>query len=213
MIAPLARLRRPTATAAFTALLAATLLPACSVLPKAEPLELYRLPSTAAPASSAARLDIGLRVSRPESGPQLAGQRIVVLPEGDRVSIYKGASWSDPAPLLLRNRLLDAFRADGRIAALSSDDRALHADLELDSDLRAFQSEYRNGVPEAVIRLDVRLVSSATQRILASRRFEVRQPAAGTQVNEVVRAFGSAGDALSNELVAWTLEQAARPAR
>lgn len=205
-------MKRPPAVA-IAILFAAALLPACSVLPKAQPVDLYLLPASAAPASAAPGLDLALRVNRPESSPHLAGQRIVVLPEGDRVSIYKGANWSDPAPLLVRNRLLDAFRADGRIATLSSDDRALQTDLELDSDLRAFQSEYRDGVPEAVIRLDVRLVSPATHRILASRRFEVRQPASGTGVAEVVRAFGTAGDALSAQLVAWTLEQAAAPQR
>ncbi|THF61711.1 ABC-type transport auxiliary lipoprotein family protein [Pseudothauera rhizosphaerae] len=198
-------IRRPSAA---LALLAAALLPACSVLPKAEPVDLYLLPATAAPAAGAPALELALRVSRPEAARHLAGQRIVVLPDGDRVSVYKGASWSAPAPVLLRNRLLDAFRADGRIAALSSDDRALHADLELVSDLRAFHSEYRDGTPEAVILLDVRLVAPDTQRILASRRFEVHQPASGTGVAEVVRAFGTAGDALSAQLVAWTLEQA-----
>lgn len=197
-------LRRPAAIA----ILAAGVLSACSILPRAEPVELYLLPATAAPAAEAPKLDISLRVARPESSLHLAGQRIVVLPEGNRVSIYKGASWSDPAPVLVRNRVLDAFRADGRISALSSDDKALYADLELDSDLRAFQSEYRQGVPEAVIRLEARLVQPASQRIIASRRFEVRQPASGTQVDEVVRAFGTAGDALAAQLVSWTIEQA-----
>ncbi|THF63753.1 ABC transporter [Pseudothauera nasutitermitis] len=200
------RQRRP---AAPIALLASALLTACSVLPRAEPIDLYLLPASATAAAEADPVDFALRINRPESSRHLAGQRIVVQPEGDRVSIYKGASWSDPAPVLVRNRLLDAFRADGRIAALSSDERALYADLELDSDLRAFQSEYRDGTPEAVIRLDVRLVAPATRRILASRSFEVRQPAAGTGVPEVVRAFGEAGDALSARLVSWTLEQAA----
>lgn len=203
------RPRRRSRLALAAALLAAALGAGCSILPKAEPMDVYVLPATAAPAADAPRLDLALRVIRPESPLHLAGQRIVVLPEGDRVSVYKGANWSDPAPLLVRNRLLDAFRTDGRIGALSSDDRALHADLELDSDLRAFQSEYRAGAPEVVIRLDARLVQAGAQRILASRRFEVRQAVAGTQLPEVVRAFGSAGDTLAAEVVAWTLEQAA----
>lgn len=196
--------------AVAAALLAAALGAGCSILPKAEPMDVYVLPANPPPAAAnPAQLDLALRVIRPESPLHLAGQRIVVLPEGDRVSVYKGANWSDPVPVLVRNRLLDAFRADGRVGALSSDDRALYADLELDSDLRAFQSEYRAGAPEVVIRLDARLVQAGAQRILASRRFEVRQPVAGTQVPEVVRAFGSAGDTLAAEVVAWTLEQAA----
>lgn len=194
---------------AAAALCAAALLPACSVLPKAEPVDTYQLPAAAArPAAGAAALPWSLRVSRPAGGVHLSGQRIVVMPEEDRVSVYKGASWSEPAPVLLRNRLLDAFRADGRIAALSSDDVALQADFEIDGDLRGFHSEYRGGAVEAVIRLDARLVRPDTRRILASRTFEVREPAAGTAVPMVVQAFGRAGDRLAAQLVAWTFDSA-----
>ena len=74
------------------------------------------------------------------------------------------------------------MHVDGRVAALSSDDRQLQADFELDSDLRAFQSEYRDGRAEAVLRLDARLVHTATRRIVASRSFALRAPATDTAV-------------------------------
>ena len=172
-----------------------------SVLPEAQPLDVYVLPVTgdasagavsavretaratapAAPASAtvaagssaaaaAAAQSWSLRVVRPAAGVHLAGQRIVVMPEGNRVSVYQGAGWSDPAPVLVRDRVLEAFRADGRVGALSSDERQLHADFELDSDLRAFQSEYRGGRPEAVLRLDARLVHTASRRIVSTLR-------------------------------------------
>lgn len=199
------------ATAA--ALCAIALLPACSVLPAAEPLDVYVLPVAAgAPARADANpraLPWSLRVVRPAAGVHLAGQRIVVMPEGYRVSVYQGAGWSDPAPALVRDRLLEAFRSDGRVGALSSDERQLHADFELDSDLRAFQSEYRGGRPEAVLRLDARLVHTASRRIVASRSFEQRQASADAAVPAVVEAFGSAADRLSAEVVAWTVREAA----
>ena len=199
------------ATAA--ALCAIALLPACSVLPAAEPLDVYVLPVAAgAPARADANpraLPWSLRVVRPAAGVHLAGQRIVVMPEGYRVSVYQGAGWSDPAPALVRDRLLEAFRSDGRVGALSSDERQLHADFELDSDLRAFQSEYRGGRPEAVLRLDARLVHTASRRIVASRTFEQRQPTADPAVPAVVQAFGAAADRLSAEVVEWTVREAA----
>lgn len=115
--------------------------------------------------------------------------------------------WSDRAPLLLRDRLIAGFIDDGRIAAISSDESRLHADLELDSDLRAFHSEYRDGRPVARILLEARLVQSGSLRILASRRFEVSQAASDTSVAAVVNAFGQAGDQLTRELLDWTLER------
>ena len=231
---------RPLRVAAAAALCAIALLPACSVLPEAEPLDVYVLPVTgdasagavsavretaratapAAPASAtvaagssaaaaAAAQSWSLRVVRPAAGVHLAGQRIVVMPEGNRVSVYQGAGWSDPAPVLVRDRVLEAFRADGRVGALSSDERQLHADFELDSDLRAFQSEYRGGRPEAVLRLDARLVHTASRRIVASRTFEQRQPTEDPAVLAVVQAFGTAADRLSAAVVDWTVREAA----
>ncbi|MEY5099295.1 MAG: hypothetical protein RJA36_2014 [Pseudomonadota bacterium] len=192
---------------------ALALLSACSVLPRPVPQDVYLLPAGPAQAHTpASPLPWSLRVMRPAASAMLAGQRILVLPEEQRVSYYKGASWNEPVPTLLRNRLLDTLRADGRISQLSGDERLLQADFELDSDLRAFQSEYRDGIPQAVIRLDVRLVRTGSQRIAASRRFEIRRPAAGTAVGDVVEALGLAADQLADELSRWTAEQLASAA-
>jgi len=192
-----------------TALAATALLPACTILPTAEPVDVYLLPAMVATPVRAQAALRSLRIARPAAGVHLSGQRIVVMPEDNRVSVYKGAGWSDPAPVLVRNRLLDAFRADGRVAALSSDDRQLQADFELDSDLRAFQSEYRDGRPEAVVRLDARLVHTASRRIVASRSFEARAPASDVALPAVVQSFGVASDRLAAEVVEWTVREGA----
>lgn len=186
-------------------------LSACSVLPEAEPIHVYRLPGTplqAQPASS--RLDRALRIATPKADRMLGSARIAVVPEGNRISAYQGARWSDDAPSLLRDRLIAAFREDGRTASVSSDDNHLHADLELLGDLRGFHAEYVGGKPQVRVSLDVNLVHSASQRILASRRFEVRQSAGDERLDSVVAAFGTAGDQLSRQLVEWTLAQDGR---
>lgn len=192
--------------------LAATLLlSACSVLPKAEPVDTYLLPGAPERTTAAGTpLPVSLRVAKPASGVHLAGQRIVVMPKNNQVSVYHGASWSEPAPVLVRDRLIDALRADGRIAALSSDETRLQADYEIVSDLRAFQSEYRGDVPQAVVRLDVRLVEREGRRILASRTFESESRAAGADVPAVVNAFGAASTRLAFELAAWAVEEIRR---
>ena len=197
--------------------LLAGLLAGCSVLPKSAPVELYQLPSAlpqpAVGTGGSAQRPESLRVTRPAAGTLLAGQRIIVLPAGDQVSHYKGAQWSEPAPLLLRNRLLDALRSDGRIAQLSSDDRMLQADFELDGELRAFQSIYQDGLPQVLPRLELRLVRTATQRVVASHRFEQRQPATGSALPAVVSAFGQASDRLALQVADWSVEQIAQAAR
>ncbi len=184
-------------------------LAACSVLPKAETPNIYLLPATPLPAATAAPTNLALRVAAPATPRTLEGTRVAVVPETNVITAYKGSRWSDSVPSLLRDRILDAFRDDGRIAKLSTDEDNLHADFELGGDLRAFQSEYRQGAPVVVIRYDARLVDARTEYILASRTFTVTQPAAGKEIPQVIVAFGQASDALSAQMVAWTIEQAA----
>jgi cholesterol transport system auxiliary component len=190
-------------------LLTASLLSACSILPQSEPLDIYLLPATTLPAQTQT-VEWSLRINTPSSGELLDGTRIVVLPEPGRINTYQNARWSERTPQLVRLRLLDAFKDDGRIKALSTEDQHLQADLELVSELRSFQSQYRDGSPEALIQLDVRLVDVRAQRILASRRLHASQLASDTSVAAVVAAFGQAGDRLSRELVDWTLNKGQR---
>jgi len=179
------------------------LLAACSILPKAETPNIYRLPATPLPHAQGDAVHWSLRINTPQAGRMIDSPRIVVLPQGDVVSVYQGARWSDSGPVLFRNRLIDAFRDDGRIAALSNDDAALQADLSLTGNLTAFQSEYRNGQPTVIIRYDAQLVHTNGMRIIASRSFEVSEPVDGKAVPEVVAAFGRADDALARQVVEW----------
>lgn len=185
-----------------------SLVSACSILPKSEPVDLYRLPVNQ-PSRTAPPLEWSLRLNKPLASEVLAGPRIAVIPQGDVISSYKGARWSDAAPVLLRNRLLDGFQRDGQVQRLSADDSNLQADYELAGELQAFQSEYRpSGAVEVVIRYDARLVKGRDQRIQASKRFEIRQPLADKQVSAVVAGFGLASDQLVGQVVSWTIAQA-----
>ncbi|MFJ4157166.1 ABC-type transport auxiliary lipoprotein family protein [Pseudomonas sp. NPDC089752] len=183
---------------------------ACSILPQSEPVDIYRLPVNQA-SHSATPVDWSLRLNKPLASETLAGPRIAVIPQGNVLSSYQGARWSDPVPLLVRNRLLDGFQRDGRVQRLSADDSNLQADYELAGELQAFQSEYRaGGAVEVLIRYDARLVQGRSQRILASKRFEVRQPLTDTQVSAVVAGFGAASDQLAGQVVNWTVAQSAQ---
>lgn len=176
----------------------------CSVLPKAVDLDVYSLPAEEVLANMAGnRLNKTLRVNKPVAPPLLDSSHIVVVPESHRFSIYKGARWSDRAPALLRDRLIEALRQREMVAAVVSDDAQASVDLVLAGELRAFQSEYREGRPVARIRLQASLLQGDGRRILASRGFEVIQPARSDEVRAVVDAFGRAGDQLSSEVTGW----------
>ncbi|MCO3365542.1 ABC transporter [Pseudomonas aeruginosa] len=204
-------LRRLSLAAGLAAL---ATLGACSILPEAQVLQVYLPAASDVYKRQGTRpVDWSLRIARPRTSLVLESPRIAVRPHGDEISVYQGARWSDPAPSLLRDRLMQAFQADGRVRGLSSDDSNLQADFELGGDLRAFQTEYPNGQASALIRYDARLVRTDDKRVVASRRFEVSQPVDGKKVAAVVSAFGKAGDTLSAQVLDWTLRQAsAQPA-
>jgi len=183
-------------------------LSACTLLPEAEPIRVFLLPTSEAQTNQAAgTLRQALRIHTPHASRILAGPRIAVVPDGNQISSYQGARWSDAAPTLLRDRLIEQFRQSGPVA-VSNEDSNLFAELELFSELRAFQSEYIDGQPQVLVRLDAQLASATDQRILASRRFKIRQPSAGPQLESVVAAFGQASDELSRQLQRWTIEVA-----
>jgi cholesterol transport system auxiliary component len=185
-----------------------TLLGACSILPQSEPSDVYRLPAAPAPASANVPTQSwSLRLNKWQASEALNRPSIAVIPQGDVISSYKGSRWSDPAPVLLRNRLLDGFQRDGRVTLLSTDDSNFQADLELGGSLQAFQTEYQGTQASVVVRVDALLVRGYDQRILASRRFEERQPLSAVQVPAVVAGFGQASDRLTAKIVAWAVEQ------
>lgn len=195
---------------AHLALLASfTWVSSCSILPKSEPSDVYRLPASqgSVAASHGAPLRWSLRLAKPQASQALNSPNIAVIPQGDLISSYKASRWSDPAPVLLRNRLLDGFQRDGRVPLLSTDDSNFQADLELGGNLQAFQTEYQGTAASVVVRLDALLVRGYDQRILASRRFEVRQPLIDVQVPAVVAGFGQASDQLTAQVVSWAVEQ------
>ncbi|MDO4770121.1 MAG: ABC-type transport auxiliary lipoprotein family protein [Brachymonas sp.] len=197
-----------------TALGASGLIAACSILPAATPVDTYVLPSaqhlpatTASPAANSP----ALRIARPVANGVLAGKRIVVMPQADRLQVYQGAVWNEAPPQLLRNRLLDAFMTDGHLPTVDTDEGpSAQVDYLLASQLRSFHSVYENGsaLPTALVRVDAQLIHTGSNRIVASRSFVVKQPAASKEVPAVVQALGQAADQVAQQMVDWAASHA-----
>lgn len=189
----------------ISSLLLACLLSACSLLPTSEQVQIYRLPTVTSAHNQAETLNWSLRLMTPHANQTLDSVRIAVIPEGNLITNYKGIRWSERAPVLLRDRLLDAFQTDGRLQTITSDTSTFNVDVELTSELSAFQSEYRNGKPEIRIILDMHLVNSQSQQVIASHRFDIHQTSKNSDAKSVIQAFGLACDSLSREVVDWTI--------
>lgn len=200
---------RSTTRASCAAFCATLLLAACSVLPKREPVQIWQPPEGAAAAATTQSADFSLRVDAPNTSGLLDSTGIVVLPGPGQISTYRGARWSMPPALLVRERLVDAFMA-AKLPAVTTDEDHIASDYTLGGNLRAFQSEYRAGAPVVVVRFDAQLRRGGSRSVLAARSFEITQQPGGTQVPQIVAAFGSADDQLAAQVVPWVIEIARR---
>lgn len=179
---------------------------ACSILPKRTPVQIWQPPESAT-VHAASTAKFSLRVDTPNINGMLTQNGIVVMPASGEVSVYKGARWSESPALLVRNRLVDAFMVAG-LPSVTTDDDHFFANYSLSGDLRTFQSEYRSGSPRVVVRYDAQLRRGGSRKPLASHSFVVTQQPSGTQVPQIVAAFGAAEDALAQQVVTWTIEVA-----
>lgn len=191
------------------ALLLVLPLAACSSLLNVQrtPFTIYS-PKLAAPAAaaSAPRVDWQLAVETPLASDALDTARIVVMPSPGVIEVYPGARWSDSAPALLRNLIVQGFEDSQRIVGVGSAASGLRADYALAIEVRDFQLEMDGGT-HAAIRLQLRLLDYTTNRVLAARAFDAQAPAATT---DAAAAFGAFQDALNRivpELVEWTLRE------
>ncbi len=185
------------------------LVSSCSILPATENLEIYQLPAAeSAPRSSGGPLPWTLRLATPHSNYITDSPRVLALRQGSQLSSYKGIRWSDPVPVLLRNRLAAAFRVDGRFnSIINGNNNNLIANLELGGDLSAFQVEYTNDGPQATIYFYATLSQPLRNRIVAVRRFEVGEPVQSRGTSGIITAFGVAADRFAAEIVDWTVQQ------
>ena len=185
-------------------LLGLTLMSACSVLPESEPLTTYQLPAPQLATSSQPPLPHSLRIITPAASYALQTPRIMVTPEGNTLTSYQGARWTDPNPVLLREHLVQAFQQSGSFKSVSTEVHALQTDIQLYSDLRQFQTLYQGDSVSAIIELDAKLVDPGSRGVIASRHFRVSQPLTDTAVPAVVAGLSSAADTLAQQLLDWS---------
>jgi len=147
-----------------------------------------------------------LMIVKPVAARMVDSPRIAVRPVPGELQVYRGASWAQPATDLVEATILRAMEDSGRIPAVARSGTGIRADYKLVMDLRRFESDYVGGTtPAATIELAAKLLDSKDQRVVAAHTFRQVEPAAGTEIGPVVTAFERALQALTTELVAWTL--------
>ena len=180
---------------------------ACASLTKKEPFTTYSPRYAPQPAAAgASRVDWQLAIDTPLASDTLNSARMLVMTTPGAIETYKSGRWADTVPVMLRTLLIDAFQTSSRITGVGAVSSGLHGDFMLAVDLYAFETQYRDGAPHAVIRLYAKLTDEATNRITASRMFEADAPVGGTDAASAAAAIQATLDSLLPQIVAWTFE-------
>ncbi len=147
-----------------------------------------------------------LVIAKPTAARVIDSPRISVRPTPGELQVYRGVSWAQPATDILQDAVQRTLEDSGRIPAVASAEAGILGDYKLVMDLRRFEADYAgSALPSAVVEVNAKLVNNRDQRVVASRTFLQQKPATGIDVAQVATAFEQALEAVTGDIVGWTL--------
>ena len=180
----------------------------CSLLAEKPPVTIHTLkPAVLAAANSAEKVEWQLAVDRVRGSELLETPRILVMPEPGEFQVYPQAQWSDPPLYLVGALAMRALQHDGRILGISPSGEGLSADVELRLELTDFQIELTSEGTHAHVAWQASLAAVTQNRIVATRHFSTRTPAAGQSAKDAVTAFDTALSQLLPQLTEWVVQR------
>ena len=182
-------------------------LAACSgPLGGGSPPQLYTLSPVKDFAPSLPKTTAQLLVEAPSAPGGLDTERIALMKTAISVDYFAGAAWTDRAPKLVQDLLVESFENTGKIAAIDRESLALRADFVLEPDLRDFTAIYSGaGGPTVHVRIGLKLVRLPEKQIVGLHTASAEAPSPEDSVPAVVEAFNTALHQVIGDAVAWTL--------
>ncbi|WP_296279574.1 ABC-type transport auxiliary lipoprotein family protein [Pseudoxanthomonas sp.] len=180
----------------------------CSILgsEQRDPVTIYAPDVRVAPEPGWPQVAWTLIVAKPTAARVIDSPRISVRPTPGELQVYRGVSWALPATDMLQDAVQRTLEDSGKIPAVASADAGILGDYKLVMDLRRFEADYAGGaVPAAVVEVNAKLVNNRDQRVVASRTFLQKKPAASTDVPQVADAFEQALEAATGDIAGWIL--------
>ena len=199
--------QRRTAPLAAALSLAFLLVACAGMLPgSGAPPDLYTLTPKSTYSADLPTVTWQLAIEVPVAAESLNNSRIALRHDPLSLLYYKGARWTERAPVMVQTLLIESFENSGKIVAVARKATDIRADYVLKTDLREFQAEYdAGGAPVAHVSLNAKLVVMPKRAIIASKTFESSVQAAGSNVSQVIAAFDLALGRTLKQIVEWGL--------
>jgi cholesterol transport system auxiliary component len=174
------------------------------------PVDLYLLTPKSTFDPNLPRIREQIVVSEPTATAAVSNDRIAVQPTPLEVRFLPGARWVDRAPLIVQTLLIESYENSNRVDAVGRSAIGLRADYTIVTDVREFQAELpAQAGPDtplqAHVRLNIKVVDSFEDRIIASRSFERYATAASDAAPDIVAAFDVALGGVMKNAVEWSV--------
>ena len=199
---------------AFLALSASALGPGgCGGLLEApEPMPIYVM-QPQFPAVTASKVTWSLALARPNAPASLNTDRIAILQPGGVMDYYAKAQYADALPSLVETTLLEAFERSAALPGVGRTAEGIHSDYHLYTDIKNFEARYNvaDGVPDAVVTLAVRLVTSRGRISTGITTITKTVAASSNTIPAATTALGAALAGAAGEIVRWALAFPAPP--
>ena len=155
------------------------------------------------------KLDKVIIVEPATAAAGLNTARIALRPEPTLLEYYAGALWVDVVPVMVQTLVVETLDSTNSVQAMSPSEAAgTRPDYLMRLNIREFQAEYLNGTsapPQVDIRIQCRLLG-LPRRLEISQLDEAEQvEAAGTSVEQVVRAYDDALGKVLKRLGKWAV--------
>jgi len=177
---------------------------ACAGLRSSAPAaQTYLLRAAPAPAQATDRpLAASVQVARPEPGPGLGSEHIVIVQPDHRVSYYSGSQWAAELPLVVEALTIERLRSTGAWRAVNGSESAFSSEYFLQLTIRRFEAEYTtDAAPTVHVALECAIGRRADRLLIASFTAQGEAAASANRVGAVVAAFEQATNSALTQLV------------
>ena len=160
-----------------------------------------------------------LLVDTPISPAGLSTARIAMNDSPIELRYFDRANWTDFAPKMVQTLMIESFENSGKIIGVGREQIGLRSDFLLKTDLREFQAEYSDALPQGIkimdqgvpppvarVRINVKLVRMPRREIVATKTFERRIRAKDNTMKEIIGSFDQALGKALKAIVSWTLK-------
>jgi cholesterol transport system auxiliary component len=199
--------KNPSISALASIILAFTLLTACSLVNRPEPVTLIapRAPVPELPLFETT-LPVQLSVATPDAANSLKNDRIALLFDEREIKFLAEAKWEAPVQVLLQRQLIRYLDATKAFSAVGSDSLGMQSKYRLHSDVQRLHLCYATGenAPTAEIRLSLSVLDITRGKILGNRTINFKDKAQGGKQDQLLDALDGVVYRAMLDAARWT---------